>query len=87
MDKEFDNVNRPKHYQIKIGDHDFEMYEVIRSFVCKYPIELAYPISNAIKYLGRANEKNGLEDLRKARKCIDMLINDWIKYVEEDESK
>ena len=39
MGKEFDNVNRPKHYQIKIGDHDFEMYEVIRSFVCKYPIE------------------------------------------------
>jgi hypothetical protein len=36
----------------------------------------AYLAGMIIKYTWRHNEKNGIEDLRKARKCIDMLIGE-----------
>lgn len=36
----------------------------------------AYLAGMVIKYTWRHNEKNGVEDLRKARKCIDMLIGE-----------
>lgn len=36
---------------------------------------LNYCQSNAIKYLVRYKDKNGLEDLKKAKHCIDILMD------------
>ncbi|WP_126909672.1 DUF3310 domain-containing protein, partial [Staphylococcus epidermidis] len=36
-----------------------------------------YHVGNALKYLLRAPRKNGLEDLKKAKKSIEFAINCW----------
>jgi hypothetical protein len=36
----------------------------------------AYLAGMVIKYTWRYEQKNGVEDLRKARKCLDMLIGE-----------
>jgi len=56
VEKEFDPVNRPKHYAthpsgvecIQITEH------------------MNFNVGNAVKYLWRYEGKNGLEDLKKA---------------------
>jgi hypothetical protein len=35
---------------------------------------LCWEAGNVVKYISRFEKKNGLEDLKKARKYIDMLI-------------
>ena len=51
----------------------------------KWPVEpitfilknkLPYGVGNVIKYVMRYKDKNGLEDLLKARRYIDMIIED-----------
>ena len=37
---------------------------------------------NAIKYISRYKKKNGIEDLKKAKHCIEMLID----YLEKEVS-
>lgn len=54
--KQNDNVNHPKHYTSHPSG--VECITVTEHF--------NFNIGNAIKYLWRANDKNGLEDLRKA---------------------
>lgn len=51
-----DNVNHPKHYtQNPSGVECIDIVE-----------HLSFNIGNAIKYLWRHEDKNGIEDLRKA---------------------
>ena len=64
MNKEYDEVNNPSHYiDMVIPPSDFI-----------YDNKLDFFTGNAIKYLCRANKKNGLVDLRKAIKYIEMRI-------------
>lgn len=59
-----DAVFRPKHYaRWKIEPITFVMAN-----------ELPYAEGNIIKYVMRWRDKNGIEDLKKARRYIDMLI-------------
>ena len=61
---EFDNVNKPKHYNshpsgvecITVTEH------------------MNFNVGNAIKYLWRSDHKNGLEDLKKAAWYINREI-------------
>lgn len=46
---------------------------------------LGYIVGNIIKYVCRYKLKNGVEDLRKARHYIDLLIESEVKI--ESESK
>ena len=64
-----DNVNKPSHYQ---GSKGLESIEVIDNFIGK----AAWCLGNAIKYLLRFQKKNGIEDLKKARKNLDWLIEE-----------
>lgn len=64
-----DNVNKPSHYQ---GSKGIESIEVIDNLSGK----AAWCWGNAIKYLLRFQKKNGLEDLKKARKNLDWLIEE-----------
>ena len=56
MSKDHDPVNHPKHYT----DHPsgIECIQITE--------HLSFTIGNAIKYLWRADLKNGVEDLKKA---------------------
>lgn len=65
-----DNVHQPSHY-IKGG---LECMEAIKTAVCNLNGFEAYATGNAIKYLWRWKDKNGVEDLRKAKEYIDRLI-------------
>lgn len=72
-----DNVTNPSHYQFSGACH--EVKDVIRDRVfgsIHYGHGLiAYDYSNAIKYLLRWYLKNGIEDLEKAKFCIEEMIN------------
>ena len=59
-----DNVNSPKHYQME--GLDIEVIDVIRSVLGPEKFE-GYCRGNVIKYICRADKKNELEDLKKAR--------------------
>jgi hypothetical protein len=61
---EIDEVSRPSHYsRFRIDPITFATANGLNG------LEL-----NVIKYVCRAPYKNGKEDLLKARRCVDMLI-------------
>lgn len=69
--KKCDNVNHPRHY-IRGG---LETIDVIEAFTSDLNGIEAVCTGNALKYLCRWKEKNGVEDLKKARWYITKLIN------------
>ena len=68
-----DNVNKPSHYQ---GSKGLESIEVIDNFIGNLIGKAAWCWGNAIKYLLCFQKKNGIEDLKKARKNLDWLIEE-----------
>ena len=67
-----DMVNHPSHYT----QGGIECIDCIKSAtVGKVGIE-SFCVGNAIKYLFRYEEKNGIEDVKKARWYIDRLIKE-----------
>lgn len=74
-DKQADNVendvvNHPKHYT----QGKFECIEVIEEITKQCDKFEAYLIGTILKYLWRWKNKNGLEDLKKARWYLNKLI-------------
>lgn len=65
-----DAVHHPSYY-CKGG---MECIDVITAATCNLAGIEAVCTANAIKYLWRWKEKNGVQDLMKAREYIDMLI-------------
>lgn len=60
-----DNVHQPHHYaRFKIEPITFIMEN-----------GLPFAAGNVIKYVCRHDAKNGIEDLKKARRYLDMMIN------------
>lgn len=72
----FDNVNKPNHYQLNIKGNNIQVIDIIDEVVKDYKPQEAFKIANVIKYILRASKKNGKEDLKKARKYIDMLVGE-----------
>lgn len=68
-----DKVNNPNHYKGKFG---LEAIDVVRNFAGNLTAVQGFYWGNAIKYLLRFQGKNGLEDLKKARKNLDWLIEE-----------
>ncbi|WP_145422992.1 DUF3310 domain-containing protein [Staphylococcus hominis] len=73
MQEEQDVVNKPKHYTYG----DIEVIDYIEQVTKNYKPELAFSIGNAIKYIARANHKNGKEDLDKARWYLNRAFEKW----------
>ncbi|MGZ2417180.1 uncharacterized protein DUF3310 [Staphylococcus caledonicus] len=73
MQEEQDVVNKPKHYTYG----DIEVIDYIEQVTKNYKSELAFAIGNAIKYISRANHKNGKEDLDKARWYLNRAFAKW----------
>ena len=65
-------------FDSQIGGNHYKSFKI-------QPIEfitingLGYIVGNIIKYVCRYKSKNGIEDLRKARHYIDMLIESELK--------
>lgn len=77
MKKENDPVNHPAHYtEHKSGVECIQITE-----------HLSFTLGNAIKYIWRADLKNGLEDLKKAAWYINREIEKRQKEVEKQEKK
>ncbi|WP_462130429.1 DUF3310 domain-containing protein [Staphylococcus epidermidis] len=68
-----DKVSRPSHYTYG----DIEIIDFIEQVTKDYKPELAFAIGNAIKYISRANRKNGKEDLDKARWYLNRAYEKW----------
>ena len=68
---ENDNVNSPNHY--KLEGLEVEAIDVIKATVKDFN---SFCHGNIIKYVLRANKKNGVEDFKKAKKYIEMMIGD-----------
>ena len=74
-------VSHPSHYQSKSG---LEVINVIEAFTEGLEGIEAVDTGNAIKYICRWKDKNGIQDLEKAMWYIQHLIDHLIK---EDEEK
>ena len=72
----FDSVNKPNHYQLNVKGNNIQVIDIIDEVVKDYKPQEAFKIANVVKYVLRASKKNGIEDLKKARKYIDMLVDD-----------
>ena len=77
---ELDMVNHPPHYLAKSG---MEVINVIESYTDGLVGIEATDTGNVIKYICRWKDKNGLEDLKKAKWYLEHLI----KHVEKTNSK
>ena len=67
-EKKNDVISNPDHYKLK--GLDVEVWDVIKSVLGTVGF-LGFYKGNIIKYILRANKKNGLEDLKR-------LDNTWI---------
>lgn len=68
-----DKVNHPDHYQNIAG---VEAIDILNDVVKDLPGKQAAMLWNSMKYLFRFQNKNGVEDLKKARNYLDYLIAD-----------
>lgn len=78
-----DNVNHPKHYT----QGCVECIDALAAATINLKGLDAVCTANAIKYLWRWGQKNGVEDLKKARWYIDKLVkeNEVVEDKNQDE--
>lgn len=69
----YDKINHPSHYTYG----EIEIIDFIEQVTKDYKPELAFAIGNAIKYISRANRKNGKSDLDKARWYLNRAYEKW----------
>ena len=67
-----DIINKPSPYQ---GRYGMESIDALRNFMTPEQLK-GFFLGNSLKYLLRHQKKNGLEDLKKARKNPDWLIEE-----------
>ena len=68
-----DNINKPSHYQ---GRYWMESIDALRNFMTPEQLK-GFFMGNSLKYILRHQKKNGLEDLKKARKNLEWLIEEF----------
>jgi len=69
-----DQVNKPSHYT----NGDIECIDAIRAALTPEEF-MGYCKGNAIKYVWREKNKNGLEDMQKARVYLNWMIEQATK--------
>ena len=75
-------VSHPSHYQSSTG---LEVINVIEAFTSDLKGIEATDTGNVLKYMCRWKNKNGLQDLEKAKWYLDHLI-DHVKELKEKEN-
>ena len=71
-----EEFNRLNHYQLNIKGNNIQVIDIIDEVVKDYKPQEAFKIANVIKYILRASKKNGKQDLKKAKKYIEMLLDE-----------
>ena len=86
--KNIDNINNPNHYKLSCG---IESIEIIKRVLGTQGF-VAFCLGNILKYLIRAEKKNGKEDYKKAAKYLEWVIGsessdkyNIVEYSEPDE--
>ena len=79
--EKIDNVNNPSHYQ---GRYGMQSIDALRNFMTPEQLK-GFFLRNALKYQLRFQKKNGLEDLEKARKNLNWLIEEVEKELNDDQ--
>ena len=82
MDVNYDFINHPNHYMSETG---LETIDVIEAFTFDLKGIEATDTGNILKYMCRWKNKNGLQDLKKARWYLDHLIAHVDKLEKENE--
>ena len=77
-------VSHPDHYMSKTG---LEVIDVIEAFTFDLKGIEATDTGNILKYICRWSNKNGLQDLEKAKWYLDHLIDHVRKLKEENKPK
>lgn len=67
-----ETVDHPAHYQSETG---LEAWDVIKAFTFDLKGIEAFDTGNVLKYMCRWKSKNGLEDLKKAARYLEHLID------------
>lgn len=80
MQRKKDMVNHPSHY---ISYNGIEVIDVIEAFTEELKGIQATDTGNVIKYICRWNDKNGIEDLKKAQ----WYLNHLIKHVKKNNKR
>lgn len=75
-----DNVNSPNHYQLNCG---IESIEIIKRVLGQKGF-VAFCLGNVLKYLIRAEKKNGKEDYKKAAKYLEWVTGSEGAYKYEN---
>lgn len=75
-----ERVNHPNHYQSETG---LEVIDVIEAFTFNLKGIEAWDTGSVLKYVCRWKEKNGVEDLKKAK----WYLEDLIEHVEKLEAE
>lgn len=70
------NNIKPNHYKLNIKGQDVEVMDIIDAVVKEMDGRKGYIVGNILKYVCRAEKKNGLEDYKKARTYLDMLLGE-----------
>ena len=73
-------VSHPAHYQSETG---LEVIDVIEAFTFDLKGIEATDTGNVLKYMCRWKNKNGIQDIEKARWYLEHLI-DHVKLLEEE---
>ena len=71
--KQAPEMVRPSHYELLPGVNALDVIKVVLNRTCYEPDENFY-LGNAIKYILRADEKNGTEDYKKAITYLTWLV-------------
>lgn len=82
-----DTIKNPSHYELE-GLEPYQSIDVINSILksVKDPVR-AFSVGNALKYLIRAEKKNGLEDYKKAKVYLDWIIKEMEVTVDENKRR
>ena len=75
-------VSHPPHYQSETG---MEVIDVIEAFTFDLKGIEAVATGNVLKYICRFKQKNGLQDLKKAKWYLEYLINHIENLEKENE--
>lgn len=65
---------RPNHYKLTIKGIDIEVIDIIREVTKDMKGEKAFNVGNILKYILRAEHKNGKEDYKKAKQYLEFVI-------------
>lgn len=73
--EESDSVNHPQHYKLMPGVEVIDVIFAVLSRADLTPMQ-TFDLGNVLKYMLRADQKNGVQDYEKAAKYLDWLIKD-----------